>query len=147
VRDPRCSTFHISLRPPTSDGPVLYTVTCDASLRIFIPVFDSPQYMQLHATLDLFLPMPPSLQSPETGRLPSNVFHIDRELFRGVLTAVLTDASDADDGKLRRLQDIYDGGWDTFMQLRPDGSLTIQAVAASIWLVINTIFYEPYISF
>ncbi|KAI0305003.1 RAVE protein 1 C terminal-domain-containing protein [Russula brevipes] len=118
-----------SSQASSRDGPVLYTVACDASLRIFIPVLDSPQYMQLHATLDLFLPTPPSLQSPETGRLPSNVFHIDRELFRGVLTAVLTDASDANDGKLRRLQDIYDGGWDTFMQVHPDGSLTIQAVA------------------
>jgi hypothetical protein len=64
-----------------------------------------------------------------------------------VLTAILTDASDANDGKLRRLQDIYDGGWDTFMQVRPDGSLTIQAVAASILPVINTIFHEPYIFF
>jgi hypothetical protein len=120
------------LTPSTSDSPVLYTVTCDATLRIFIPVLDSPQSMQLHATLDLS----PSAPSRNTGNDPPNVFTLGREVLRGVLANVLADSSDPNDPKLRRLHEICDGGWDLFMQVFPDGSLTIRAVAASTLLVI-----------
>ncbi|KAH9984643.1 WD repeat-containing protein [Russula compacta] len=116
-----------SAQASSRDSPVLYTVTCDATLRLFIPVLDSPQSMQLHATLDLF-PSAPSLPPSQKSSIPSsNVFYLDREIFRGVLMTVLMDASDANDTKLRRLQDICDGGWDMFMQVLPDGSITIRA--------------------
>lgn len=87
--------------------------------------------MQLHATLDLSPSVPSLPPSQKSGNLSSNVFYLDREIFRGVLMTVLMDASDANDTKLRRLQDICDGGWDMFMQVLPDGSITIRAVAAS----------------
>jgi hypothetical protein len=124
------------LNPPTSDSPVLYTVTCDATLRIFIPVLDSPQSMQLHATLDLASSVPSLPPSPITDNDPPNVFALGREVLRGVLTTVLADSSDPNDSKLRRLHEICDGGWDLFMQIFPDGSLTIRAVAASTLPVI-----------
>ena len=119
------------LSPPTSDDPILYTVTCDATLRIFIPVLDSPQYMQLHATLDLSLSIPSSPSSGQMGNISSDVFYLGREIFRAVLQALLRDAPDANDTKLRRFQDICNGEWDMFMQVFPGGSLTIRAVAAS----------------
>lgn len=60
-----------------------------------------------------------------------NVFSLSREVLKGVLTIVLADSSDANDPKLRRLQEICDGGWDMFLQVFPDSSLTIRAVTAS----------------
>lgn len=126
----------MSLSPSTSDSPVLYTVTCDATLRIFIPVLDSPQNMQLHATLDLSPSVPSLPPSRNTGNNFPNVFSLGREVLRGVLTSVLADLSDPNDLKLRKLHEICDGGWDLFMQVFPDGFLAIRAVAASTLFVI-----------
>lgn len=131
------------LSPSTSDDPILYTVTCDATLRIFIPVLDSPQYMQLHATLDLSLSTHSSPSSGQIGNISSNVFYLGREMFRGVLPALLADAPDANDTKLRRFQDICNGDWDMFMQVFPDGSLMIRAVAASKLLMLAVLSLNP----
>ncbi|KAI0286916.1 RAVE protein 1 C terminal-domain-containing protein [Russula aff. rugulosa BPL654] len=119
-----------SAQTSSRDSPVLYTVTCDATLRIFIPVLDSPQSMQLHATLDLSPSVPSLPPSRNTGDDSPNVFTLSREVLRGVLTTVLADSSDPNDPKLRRLHEICDGGWDLFMQVFPDGSLTIRAVTS-----------------
>ena len=124
------------LNPSTSDSPVLYTVTCDATLRIFIPVLDSPQFLQLHATLDLSSSVPSLPPSRKIGNNSPDIFSLSREVFRGVLSTVLADSSDADDPKLRRLQEICDGEWDMFLQVFPDRSLTIRAVTASTLPVI-----------
>lgn len=132
------------LSTSTSDDPILYTVTSDATLRIFIPVLDSPQYMQLHTTLDLSLAIPSSPSSGQIGNISSNVFYLDREIFRGVLQALLTDAADANDTKLRRFQDICNGEWDMFMQVFPDGSLTIRAVAASTTPILVVLSLNPF---
>ena len=86
--------------------------------------------MQLHATLDLSPSAPSLLPSRKIGGI-SNVFYLDREIFRSVLETLLAEASDANDTKLRRFQDICNGEWDMFMQVFPDGSLAIRAVAAS----------------
>ncbi|KAI9461002.1 RAVE protein 1 C terminal-domain-containing protein [Lactarius psammicola] len=110
------------------DGLVLYTVTSDATLRIFTPVLDSPQHMQLHATFNLSsmasMPFPRPTDHPV-----SSVFYLNREIVTRALTSVLSDTSDKDDAKIRRVQDIRDAGWDMFMQALPDGSLSIRAVA------------------
>jgi len=131
------------LSPSTSDDPILYTITCDATLRIFIPVLDSPQYMQLHATLDLSQSIPSSLSSGQIDNISSNVFYLGREIFRGVLQALLMDAPDANDTKLRRFQDICSGDWDMFMQVSPDGPLTIRAVAASTLPMLVVLSLNP----
>jgi len=141
VRDLYVPNVHAPLSQSPSDSPVLYTVTRDATLRIFIPVLDSPQHMQLHATLDLSTTAPPKRKSDNPS---SNVFYLDRETFRSVLTTVLKDASDTDNTKLRRLQEICDDEWDMFMQVLPDGTLTVRAVAASTLPVI--IRYQSHLS-
>ncbi|KAH9996446.1 RAVE protein 1 C terminal-domain-containing protein [Russula vinacea] len=119
-----------SAQASSRDSPVLYTVTCDGTLRIFIPVLDSPQYLQLHAVLDLSPSVSSLLPSRRAGNHSPNVFSLSREVLRGVLKTVLADSSDANDPKLRRLEEICDGGWDMFMQVFPDNSLTIRAVAS-----------------
>jgi hypothetical protein len=120
---------HGSLSAPTRDSLVLYTVTCDAALRIFIPVLDSPQYLQLHATVDLCSSMPSQPLSRQAEKPISGVFYLNRDVFSSVLTAVLTNMSDNDDAKIRRIKDIRDGGWDMFMHILPNGSLSIRALA------------------
>jgi hypothetical protein len=100
--------------------------------------------MQLHTTLDLSLAIPSSPSSGQIGNISSNVFYLDREIFRGVLQALLTDAADANDTKLRRFQDICNGEWDMFMQVFPDGSLTIRAVAASTTPILVVLSLNPF---
>ncbi len=92
--------------------------------------------MQLHATLDLSPSVPSSPPSRNIGNDSPNIFSLGREVLRGALTTVLADCPNANDTKLRRLHEICDGGWDLFMQLYPDGSLTIRAVAVSTLPVI-----------
>ena len=48
---------------PSRDDLILYTITSDATLRIFLPVLDAPQRLQLHASLDVFTTLPFSLAS------------------------------------------------------------------------------------
>ena len=87
--------------------------------------------MQLHATLDLSPSLPSLPPSRKIGGISSSVFYLGREIFRSALETLLAEASDANDTKLRRFQDICNGEWDMLMQAFPDGSLTIRAVAAS----------------
>jgi hypothetical protein len=87
--------------------------------------------MQLHATLDLSPSAPSFPPSRKISGISSNVFYLGREIFKSVLETLLAEASDANDTKLQRFQDICNGEWDMFMQVFPDGSLTIRAVAAS----------------
>ncbi|KAH8998842.1 RAVE protein 1 C terminal-domain-containing protein [Lactarius hatsudake] len=125
---PVTSVIWRSTQASSRDGLVLYTVTSDATLRVFTPVLDSPQHMQLHATLDLSFA---TASTPPTSpdHLTSGVFYLNREIVAQTLTSVLSDTSDKDDAKTRRVQDIRDAGWDMFMQALPDGSLSIRAVA------------------
>ena len=125
------------------DGLVLYTITSDATLRIFTPVLDSPQHMQLHATLDLSSSTASKPPSTSTDLPVSSVFYLNREIVTRVLTSVLSDTSDKDDVKIRRVQDIRDAGWDMFMQALPDASLSIRAVAASSLSIIGC--FEPHL--
>ena len=125
------------------DGLVLYTVTSDATLRIFTPVLDSPQHMQLHATLDLSSSTASKPPSRSTDHSVSSVFYLNRETVTRALSSALSDTSDKDDAKIRRVQDIRDAGWDMFMQVFPDGSLSIRAVAASTLSIIGC--FEPHL--
>lgn len=125
------------------DGLVLYTVTSDATLRIFTPVLDSPQHMQLHATLDLFSSTISKPPPRSTDHPVSSVFYLNKETVGRALTSVLSDTSDKDDAKIRRVQDIRDAGWDMFMRALPDGSLSIRAVAASTLSIIGS--SEPHL--
>jgi hypothetical protein len=93
--------------------------------------------MQLHATLDLSLSVPSLSPSRKINGISSNVFYLGREIFRSVLKTLLAEASDANNTKLRRFQDICNGEWDMFMQVFPDGSLTIRAVEASTLPVVS----------
>jgi hypothetical protein len=100
--------------------------------------------MQLHATLDISSPMPSQPLSRQAEKPVSNVFYLNRDMFSNVLTAVLADMPDTDEAKIRRVQDIREEGWDMFMQVLPDGSLSIRALAVGTSPIISR--PEPHLS-
>ncbi|KAJ4485959.1 RAVE protein 1 C terminal-domain-containing protein [Lentinula aciculospora] len=108
---------------------ILYTVTSDSTLRIYFPVLDSPQYLQLHAAIDLYSSIPSSF-TVNLARTPSSaVFWLDREVIIQTLEKVLNRGSELDDVKTRTLQDIQEEGWDLFLRVIEDGGLVLTAVA------------------
>lgn len=115
------------------DDLILYTITSDSTLRIFLPILDSPQHVQLHATLDLFSSLPPTvLSQTSSNSADSSVFWLDREIIGDALTHAVRDVPDAEDAKSRRARDIKEAGWDLFLRVFSDGSLVVRAVAVSM---------------
>ncbi len=114
---------------PCRDDPILYTITSDATLRIFMPVLDAPQYLQLHTALDAFSALPLSIASTLSH---SSVFWLDREVMRAALKLLLADTQQGEeDARRRRVREIAEEGWDLFLRVLGDGSLVVQAVAVS----------------
>ncbi|KAJ7487439.1 RAVE protein 1 C terminal-domain-containing protein [Mycena galericulata] len=109
------------------DDLILYTITSDATLRIFLPVLDSPQYLQLHTSLDLFSSIPFIVSSNLSTN--SSVFWWDREIIGDSISAILKNEPDLDNARIRRLQEIKDEGWDLFLRVLDDGSAVVTAVA------------------
>jgi hypothetical protein len=109
------------------DDLTLYTVTSDSTLRVFLPVLDAPQHLQLHAALDINSALPFSVASQVTD---SKVFWLSRDVISNSLKASLSDSSaDPEDGGYRRLREIKEENWDLFLRVLADGSLVLQAVA------------------
>ncbi|KAF7985328.1 hypothetical protein HWV62_6523 [Athelia sp. TMB] len=112
----------------------LYTVTSDAVLRIFMPVLDSLQYLQLHGAIDV-----PFVRSDQKGKgradhMASSVFWLDRtvvrDAFRGYLAEPVGKGKSEDDERWRsRAKEVVEEGWDLFMRILQDGSVLITAVA------------------
>ncbi|KAI0673553.1 WD repeat-containing protein [Trametes maxima] len=129
ISHPRPVTDLIWRNSPSSsrDDPILYTITIDATLRIFLPVLDAPQYLQLHTALDTFSSLPFSVASQQTN---SGIFRLDREVMNAALRSVLGQSQTAEeDARRRRIREITEEGWDIFLRVLGDGSLVVQAVA------------------
>ena len=110
---------------------MLYTITSDATLRIFLPVLDSPQHVQLHASLDVFSALPFSIASQVTS---SHIFSLSRGVMSDALKAALEiTGGDDEDARSMRVRDIRAESWDLFLRVLGDGSLVVQAVAVSIF--------------
>lgn len=108
----------------------MYTITSDATLRIFFPVIDAPDFLQLHASLDLYSSLPFSL----TGQLgsTSSVFWLDRKTVETVINHILANPLLTDDARTRRIREIKEESWDLFMRILSDGSVVVTAVAVSV---------------
>ncbi|KAH7912596.1 RAVE protein 1 C terminal-domain-containing protein [Hygrophoropsis aurantiaca] len=109
-----------------SDDPSLYTVTSDSTLRIFIPVIDSPQRLQLHASLDLF-----SLTSFSKSFLNSRgsqILWLNKETVARSIKSILDENSGEDTSSTKRMREILNEGWDLFLRVMDDGSMVISAV-------------------
>lgn len=114
------------------DDLILYTVTHDSTLRIFMPVLDAPQHLQLHASFDLHSSLPFLQPSGSPRKLTSNMFWVDRRVLSESLDVTVRASTRVEDTKTRRAQDIKDEGWDLFLRVLSDGSLIVKALAVSI---------------
>ncbi|KIY70161.1 hypothetical protein CYLTODRAFT_348194 [Cylindrobasidium torrendii FP15055 ss-10] len=102
----------------SADNLVFITVTQDSTLRVFMPVLDNPEYLQLHASVDL--------HSIEQTSKISSIFYLGGQ----VLTSALSRMTfETDDALTRRLQDVRDEGWELFLRILEDGSATLTAMA------------------
>jgi hypothetical protein len=113
-----------------SDNLIMYTVTSDATLRIFFPVLDAPDFLQLHASLDLNSSLPVFVVE-QLGSAASTVFWLDRKAVDRVITNILGNDHLADDARARRLREIKEESWDLFLRILIDGSIVVSAVAVS----------------
>ncbi|TFK56949.1 hypothetical protein OE88DRAFT_1743465 [Heliocybe sulcata] len=112
------------------DDLVLYTITVDSVLRIFLPVIDAPQHLQLHASIDLFSSVPFSVAAKSDLNLTSSsIFWLDRTVVSTALAEIFKRTGKDEDGRLRRLRDIKDEGWDLFLRVLGDGSAVVSGVA------------------
>ncbi|KAH6916877.1 WD repeat-containing protein [Coprinopsis sp. MPI-PUGE-AT-0042] len=110
------------------DDLILYTITSDAVLRIFLPVLDAPEYLQLHASLDLYSSLPYSVAADQASSA-STIFWLDRLVVGKVIDHILKYELQQDDGRKRRIREIHDEGWDLFLRVLADGSIVVTALA------------------
>ncbi|KAF8898903.1 RAVE protein 1 C terminal-domain-containing protein [Infundibulicybe gibba] len=109
------------------DDLTMYTITSDSTLRIFLPVLDLPQHLQLHAALDLYSIVPCSSKYPD--QVESSVFWLDGEFTKNSFDAILAHQNDQEDACRRRIREIKEEGWDLFLRVLADRSIIITAVA------------------
>ena len=120
------------------DDLILYTITSDATLRVFLPVLDAPQHLQLHAAVDVFSSVPFSFASQTAS---SRIFWLSRDIMSDALTAALGSIDDGnEDGRCKRLREIKEENWDLFLRVLSDGSLIVQAVAVCTCSLTSTSF-------
>jgi hypothetical protein len=125
---PICSSFSFFLR----NDLILYTVTSDSTLRIFLTVLDAPQHLQLHATLDLFSSFTFPVASKYAQLPKSTVFWLDRDLIGSSLSVCSRNNTGGKDSRTRRIKEVDEAGWDIFLRVLGDGSVVITAVAVSM---------------
>ncbi|KAI6162072.1 RAVE protein 1 C terminal-domain-containing protein [Pisolithus thermaeus] len=113
-----------------SDDPVLYTVTSDSVLRIFLPVIDSPHRLQLHLAIDSFTSLMPSNNLGVSSYSTSKIMWLDKEIIGPVVKTLLEGSSvDNRDVEMEKLREIDEEKLDLFIRVFGDGSLVFSAVA------------------
>ena len=113
------------------DDLILYTITVDATLRIFLPVLDSPQYLQLHTVLSSYSDKL-ELEVANDSDHPSSIFWLHKDTLSDSFASVLEQhKGESEDGRLKRIQEFSSENWDFFLRILPDNSLVVRAVAVS----------------
>lgn len=124
-----------------SEGDLtLFTVTEQdgGTVRVYVPVLDVPNILQLHAVVDRYGFLP----EPSWSANGSRVFWLDKAVVRQVLEAALKECENGDrhdDVAERRkplLQQMLDEGWDLFARILSDGSLVLRALAVCGLVVV-----------
>ncbi|KAA1467902.1 hypothetical protein DENSPDRAFT_906985 [Dentipellis sp. KUC8613] len=111
-----------------SDDLILYTITTDSTLRIFMPVLDAPQHVQLYTSIDLSSCLPSDQLLRADLRVDSSIFSFDRAVIENALGAALDDHPN-DNSAARRAKEIREGDWELFLRVLADGTLVVRAVA------------------
>jgi hypothetical protein len=114
---------------------ILYTVTSDAVVRIFLPILDSPRRLQLHAAIDASSLVPSSSSgSYDSALVPyAGTAWLDRKVMTDSILAFQKDVSTHahEEHIIQRLQEIIDESWDLFLRILQDGSVVLTAVTVS----------------
>jgi hypothetical protein len=110
---------------------MLHTITTDGTIRVFLPVLDQQNYLQLHGALDAYSSLPLSFHpSSSKNSAPPTGFVLDREVMCAAFARILKDCDkNSDDSGIHRLREIHDEGWDLFLHVHEDGSLIVGGVA------------------
>ncbi len=96
-------------------------------MRIYSPVLDAPDYLQLHAALDIYASLPFSVVS-QLESSKSSIFWLDRNTVDKVISHILSNPSQDKDVHDRRIREIKDESWDLFLRVLADGSVVVTAV-------------------
>lgn len=112
---------------------VLYTITSDSTLRVFLPLLDTPQRLQLHASLDLFSSLPFEVavtyfSGAQSTSPASKIYPLDRQLVHDALQGTL-DRQKLDEAVQVKLKEVQSEGWDLFLRVLSDGSLVLSAIS------------------
>ncbi|KAL4070811.1 RAVE protein 1 C terminal-domain-containing protein [Scleroderma citrinum] len=111
------------------DDPVLFTITSDSVLRIFFPVVDSPQHLQLHLAIDLFNSLPSFSTSDIRNYSSSRITCLDKEITGHIIKTVLTKStSNSGEVEIQKLLEIDGEKLDLFIRVLSDGSIILSAV-------------------
>ncbi|KAG8694259.1 regulator of (H+)-ATPase in vacuolar membrane, partial [Ceratobasidium sp. 394] len=119
-----------SLAAPHSSDVVLFTITVDSTVRIFLPVLDSPDHLQLHASVDSH-----AFGVPRNVGIASRICWLDRDAVAAALSKnfekILEGApenQEEETARRNRLKTIVDEGWDLFAVVTGDGTVIVRAV-------------------
>jgi hypothetical protein len=122
----------------SSSDTILYTVTADSTVRIFMPVLDSPDHLQLHASLDLHA----FGISRNLGVAP-RICWLDRDAVMAALNKGFEQSfegspqdQEEESARRSRLKSIVDEGWDLFAVATGDGTVVIRAVTVRMFHTI-----------
>ncbi|KAG9095999.1 regulator of (H+)-ATPase in vacuolar membrane [Ceratobasidium sp. UAMH 11750] len=115
---------------PHSSDVVLFTITVDSTVRIFLPVLDSPDHLQLHASVDSH-----AFGVPRNVGIASRICWLDRDAVAAALSKnfekILEGApenQEEETARRNRLKTIVDEGWDLFVVVTGDGTVIVRAV-------------------
>ncbi|KIO08400.1 hypothetical protein M404DRAFT_997326 [Pisolithus tinctorius Marx 270] len=112
------------------DDPVLFTITSDSVLRIFLPVVDSPRRLQLHLAIDIFASLTPSNALGVPSYSTSKIMWLDKEIIGPVVKTLLEGSPAATRSvELEKLRQVDEEKSDLFIRVLDDGSLVLSAVA------------------
>ncbi|KAI6047751.1 RAVE protein 1 C terminal-domain-containing protein [Pisolithus marmoratus] len=112
------------------DDPVLFTVTSDSVLRIFLPVVDSPHRLQLHLAIDPSSSLTPSNTLGISSYSASKIIWLDKEIIGPVIKTLLEGSPvGGRNAEMEKLREIDEEKSDLFVRVFEDGSLVLSAVA------------------
>lgn len=122
-----------------SSDIILYTVTEDSTVRVFMPVLDSPDYLQLHASLDLH-----SFGVPRSVGVVSRICWLDRDAIAAALNRDFerppegsAEQVEEEGARRSRLKCIVDEGWDLFAVVTREGSVIARAITVRAWFIVR----------
>ena len=102
-------------------------------LRIFAPVIDAPNRLQLQASLDRWSFLQDNFDLDDDGDSTKTIpiFALDRDVLCKALTPINDDdltMSELDQGRRRKLEELKQEDWELFAYITNGGSLVVRVL-------------------